>query len=147
MKKILRNDFIRFCLVGTLGFIINFILLTVLYKKIGIRLFFSQLFAAEVALFSNFLFHHHWTYKGHNVAKSITQLLIQFHASSWVAIIGSAILVSVGVHVLHLNYGLALVVSSIVALGWNYGWSKFGIWQHKHQSVPRASDLPAGSPK
>lgn len=127
---LLQIDFVRFCLVGASGFTINFILLTLLYKHLGLHAFVAQLISGEVALFSNFMLHHHWTYNKKNVVKSIKQLLWQFHATSWIAILGSALIVSVCIHTLHLNYILALVISSVIALAWNFLWSKYYIWKH-----------------
>lgn len=130
MEKIIRHHFVRFCLVGALGFVINYLILTLLYKLLGIPVFIAQLVAAEIALFSNFLLHHNWTYKGHGVQKGIGQLLIQFHASSWVAIVGTAGIISFCVDYLHLHYFPALVIASVLALGWNFLWSKYVIWRH-----------------
>lgn len=129
IKKLLKLDIVRFCLVGTLGFLINFTLLSILYKSVGLPIFVAQLVAAEIALFNNFLLHHHWTYKDNNVAKTLPKLIVQFHISSWTAIIGSAILVSAGVQYLKLNYLVALAISSVVALSWNFFWTKFVIWK------------------
>jgi len=132
MKKIFQVDFVRFCLVGAIGFVINFVLLTILYKVLHIHLFIAQLIAGEIALFSNFLMHHNWTYKHKKVKKTIPSLLWQFHVTSWIAIVGSALMVSGGVRYLHLHYFTALVLSSAVALLWNFGWSKLVIWKHHH---------------
>jgi dolichol-phosphate mannosyltransferase len=131
MQKLLRSDFVKFCIVGALGFVINLVILTLLYKVLHSPLFVSQLIAAEIALFSNFLFHHHWTYKGSGVRKTTSKLIVQFHLTSWVAVIGSALIVSGGVHILHLHYLPALVIAAAVAMLWNFGWSKFVIWR-KH---------------
>ena len=133
--RVLELDFIRFCIVGGTGFIINLILLTFLHKVLHIPTFIAQLVSAEVALFSNFMLHHHWTYKRNNVQKSLTGLLLQFHATSWPAIIGSALMVSAGERWLHLSSLFALVLSSIVVLCWNFFWSKFVIWKDVKQST------------
>jgi len=140
MRRLLKIDFVRFCIVGATGFVINFVLLTALYKGLHSPLFLAQVVAAEVALFSNFMFHHHWTYKASNVRKTISTLIIQFHLTSWVAVIGSALIVSFGVHVLHLGYFMALVVASATALFWNFAWSKFAIWRHHNE--PDHKDKP-----
>ncbi len=137
MRRLLKFDFVRFCIVGATGFVINFTLLTLFYKVFGWPLFWSQLIAAEISLFSNFLLHHTWTYKANKVDKTLLQLVIQFHVSSWAAILGSAFLVSGGVHWLHLGYLAALILSSVIALGWNFGWTKFVIW--------KGGPLPASS--
>src|SRR3990167_7331510 len=90
IKNLHKIDFVRFCIVGTLGFIINFGLLTLLFKVLNLHIFIAQLISSEIALFNNFVLHHNWTYKGNMTNKSIKTLLVQFHASSWTAIIGSA---------------------------------------------------------
>jgi dolichol-phosphate mannosyltransferase len=126
---LLRLDFIRFCIVGGTGFVINFALLLLFHRALGLQVFLAQLIAAEIALFSNFMLHHHWTYKAHKVTKTMPQLLIQFHATTWPAILGSAAMVTVGENTLHLSNLAALGVSSIIALLWNFGWSKYVIWR------------------
>jgi putative flippase GtrA len=140
MRKLLRLDFVRFCLVGALGFCINFFLLTLFYKIWGIPLFIAQLIAAEIALFSNFLFHHHWTYKHHNVGKAIATLLWQFHATSWTAIIGTAVIVSFCVQVLQWSYIAALVLAGFATLLWNFVWTKFVIWRHRGEAGLKAEN-------
>jgi putative flippase GtrA len=118
----------RFCIVGGLGFVINLILLTAFREYLHAPIYISQFFAAEIALFNNFMLHHYWTYRSHNVKKTIPKLIVQFHATSWPALLGSTIMVTVGVKVFHLHDVLALVISSLVALFWNFFWSKYVVW-------------------
>lgn len=127
--KLLKIDFIRFCVVGGTGFVINFSLLVFLQALLGLPIFLAQLISAEVALFSNFMLHHHWTYKNNKVEKSFYKLLVQFHSVAWPAIVGSAGMVSIGKHFFHLGNFVALVVSSTIVLLWNFVWSKFVIWR------------------
>lgn len=127
--RLLRKDFIRFCIVGALGFVINVILLKIFLEYIHLRIYIAQAIASEIALFSNFLLHHNWTYKKSGTKKNLRQLALQFHASSWVAIIGSALIVSVAVNTFQLPVVLALIISSVVALFWNFFWSKYIIWR------------------
>ena len=129
LEKLLKIEFIRFCIVGGMGFVINFIILVTLRNIFGFPVFLAQLIGAEIALFSNFMLHHHWTYKAHKVDKSLKQLIIQFHISSWPAIIGSALMVTGAEKYLHLNDALSLILSSAIALMWNFFWSKFIIWK------------------
>lgn len=129
LEHIFKLEFVRFCIVGGTGFMINFFLLAILPKVFGLPLLISQFIGAEVALFSNFMLHHHWTYKSHKVDKSMKSLIIQFHATSWPAVLGSTVMVYAGVRLLHLNKLEALAISSAIALVWNYAWSKFVIWR------------------
>src|SRR3989344_5315961 len=110
IKDLHKIDFVRFCIVGTLGFIINFSLLTFLFKVLGIHIFIAQLISSEIALFNNFVLHHNWTYRDNVTNKSIKNLLLQFHMSSWSAILGSAAIVAGGVKILKLNYIVALII-------------------------------------
>lgn len=129
IQKLLEIDFIRFCIVGGSGFVINLLILVGLTRFFNTPPFVAQLVGAEVGLFSNFMLHNHWTYKKHKVEKSLTTLIVQFHAVSWPAIGGSALMVWAGVSLLHESKVLSLVVSSVVGLGWNFAWSKYVIWR------------------
>lgn len=129
-QHLIKIEFVRFCIVGGTGFVINFIILTILHRLLNFPVFIAQLIGAEVALFSNFMMHHHWTYKSHKVEKTITKLVIQFHATTWPAVLGSALMVTAGEKLLHLNNLLALAVSSIIALLWNFVWSKYVVWRN-----------------
>jgi dolichol-phosphate mannosyltransferase len=129
LRHLIKIDFVRFCIVGGTGFVINFIILTLLHKTFHTPVFIAQFIGAEVALFSNFMLHHHWTYKGHGVKKGLSKLLVQFHATTWPAILGSALMVTAGEKFLHFGNLLALAVSSVIALLWNFGWSKYVIWR------------------
>lgn len=115
--------------MGTLGFIINFVLLTVLYKWLGLPIIIAQIIASELSLFNNFMFHQYWTYRHDSAKKPFSRLIIQFHITSWVAIIGSTVLVSFMVGILHMDYVLALIISSGIALFWNFFWTRFAIWR------------------
>lgn len=129
IQRLLKIDFIRFSIVGGTGFVINFAILIILTKSFDVSTIFAQLIGAEVALFCNFTLHNKWTYKNRNVKKSFKSLLIQFHATSWPAILGSTLMVSVMVDSFHLSKFVALVISSLIALIWNYVWSKFVVWK------------------
>lgn len=128
-KRLLKIDFVRFCIVGGTGFVINFIILDILHRVFNVPIFVAQLIGAEISLFCNFMLHHHWTYKAHKVKKSMGRLLIQFHATSWPATLGSALMVTGGEKFLHLADIWALAVSSSIVLAWNFFWSKYIIWR------------------
>lgn len=129
MKKLLAKDFVRFGIVGGIGFVVNFIILTLLYKVLNSPILIAQLLAGEIALLCNFLLHNKWTYNSHNVQKSFRQLIIQFHVTSWIAVIGVAIIVTVGIDVFHLHYFVALMIAAATAMLWNFCWTKYVIWR------------------
>ncbi len=139
--RLLRRDFVRFCIVGASGFIINMILLKLFFEFVHLRIYIAQALAAEIALFTNFILHHNWTYKKTKSKKTIKQLLVQFHATSWVAILGSALVVSLGVNTFKLPIIASLVIASALALFWNFFWSKYIIWRNaEHKEVGDKGD-------
>lgn len=129
LERLIKIDFIRFCIVGGTGFIINFIFLATLPKFFGAPIPVAQFIGAEIALFSNFIMHNNWTYKDKKVKKSMTKLLVQFHATTWPAILGSTLMVSAGVEFFRLSKLEALIISSVISLLWNFVWTKFVIWR------------------
>jgi putative flippase GtrA len=130
VKHLLKIDFIRFCIVGGTGFVINFAILALLHRFTHLPIFYAQLVGSEIALFSNFMLHHHWTYKAYKVDKSFPKLLLQFHATTWPAILGSTFMVTFFVGVFRFDDLFALAASSFIALFWNFGWSKYVIWRN-----------------
>ena len=129
MLRLIKIDFVRFCIVGATGLALNLVLLIMLPKLFGFTVPLAQLIGSEIALFSNFILHVNWTYKSKHVKKSILKLIVRFHATSWPAILGSVFKVSFSVDFLHLSKLLALLISSSIALLWNFGWTKFVIWK------------------
>lgn len=127
--RLLKIDFIRFCIVGGTGFLINLVILVFLNKVLDMHIFLAQLIGAEIALFSNFRLHDIWTYKHHRVEKKRHRMLVQFHMTTWPAILGSALMVTAFEKLLDFNNATALAVSSLIALLWNFFWSKYVVWR------------------
>lgn len=130
IPEVIQPHHIKFLVVGAVGFVINFILLFVLHSKLHINLLASQLVAAESALLSNFYWHNRWTY-GERAKTSLLKRLAQFHATAWVGAGIATVTLLVLANIFHVNYLVALVVGSGLALVWNYIWSNFVIWKNK----------------
>ena len=131
ISRLFRQDFVRFCIVGALGFLINLAFLSLLFRALRWPVIVAQLASAEVAYLSNFFLHHSWTYAQRS-DKTIGQLLSQFHMSVWSGLLLSTLIVYAMVDILHQNYIEGLVVASALVLFWNYFWTKFYIWRHGH---------------
>ena len=129
-NNLLKIDFIRFGLVGSVGFTTNFIFLSLLFKILKIEILISQLLAGEIALIVVFMFHNHWTYKGHEHISNIRKF-ISFHATQWSGQLLILLIVAIGVKLLKVNYGLSLVVASIIVMFWNYAWTKLYVFKSK----------------
>ncbi|MGB1252164.1 MAG: GtrA family protein [Candidatus Promineifilaceae bacterium] len=79
--------FLKFVVVGSIGFIVDFGTLTVLVEAFGINELIANVFSFTAAVISNFLFNRYWTYPDSR-SKDIWQQLIQF---SLVNIVGLGI--------------------------------------------------------
>ena len=129
-NRLLKIDFIRFGIVGSIGFIVNYIFLTILYKHLNIEIIVSQLISGEIALLCNFLFHNFWTYKGHKHIPFYKKLF-NFHLTS---LSGQVIILtteSLIVKGFKINYAIALIVASGIAMFWNFFWTKYYVFKSK----------------
>src|SRR5262245_10944096 len=104
VRRVLKIDFFRFCIVGAIGFVINTIFLTLTHGVLKINIVVAQLISGEAGLISNFFWHNHWTYKHQNHQDvPFWTKFGRFHASSWSGIVIMTAIVSVGTAVIKLN--------------------------------------------
>ena len=133
VERLLRQDFVRFCVVGGVGFLINLVILKLLHDAWHWPIVLATLIGAEVAYFSNFLFHNSWTYKhGQRAEKSFRRLLVQFHLSAWSGMLLNTVIVYVAVVMFRQDSAVGLIIASLIVLFWNYFWTKFYIWRREH---------------
>lgn len=135
-QHLLKIDFLRFAVVGTVGFTITAILLRILHGALGLHITIATFISSELALLSNFSFHEKWTYNQHDHShKSLTTKFIHFHMSSWSGVVLITILESVGVKVFHLNYLISLVFAAGITMFWNFFWTKYFIFKGRTPAV------------
>ncbi len=146
LANLLKQDFVKFCIVGALGFLINLTLLRWLLHVVGLPVYFAQPLSGEVAYLSNFFFHHIWTYRGRS-NKDLPRLLVEFHAASWSGMLLTAVIVSTLIGVFRVSDTLSLAAASAVVLFWNYFWTKFFIWRHAEQSASAAPVVVETAPE
>ena len=77
IKPVELTRFIKFGVVGSIGFIVDFGTLTILVEIFGIIALIANAFSFTAAVCSNFLFNRYWTYPDSR-SKDIWQQLIQF---------------------------------------------------------------------
>lgn len=71
------SRFIKFAVVGSIGFIVDFGTLTMLVEIFGLFEIFANVFSFSAAVVSNFLFNRYWTYPDSR-SKDIWRQLAQF---------------------------------------------------------------------
>jgi|GEM_PF-527182 len=129
-ERALKIDFVRFFIVGSVGFTLTAIGLRLFHGMLGIHITLATLMSSEIGLLSNFFFHLHWTYNkvDHSHKTPLTKF-VHFHMSSWSGVVLITILESVGVKLLHLNYLVSLVGAAGITMFWNFFWTKYYIFK------------------
>jgi putative flippase GtrA len=126
--KLFSHEIIRFLFIGGIGFIVNFLMLTVLYHLLKMPIVIADTISAEVSLVVTFFGYNFWAFTGHHHISKRNKFL-KFQISAGVGIILNISTVSILVRYAHLFYGLSLVFGTIVGLTWNYTLNKKVIFQ------------------
>lgn len=135
-EQLLRIDFIRFGIVGTVGFTVTAVFLKLFHVSFGIDVIPATFLSSELGMLSNFIFHEKWTYKyNDHKGKSVWKKLVHFHMSSWSGVVLITLIESVGVKVFNLDYLVALVIAAVITMFWNFFWTKYFIFTHRTPSV------------
>lgn len=122
--------FMKFCIVGGSGTIVN---LTILYllTTSGLFYLYSGGIAIEAGLLTNFFLNNVWTFGDIEVSgiKDISKALVRDHLVRSGGIVINMLMLWVLTHFLGVYYILSQVFGIIVATVWNYGGNKWWTWQ------------------
>lgn len=132
MKRAIYGPFLKFCIVGIIGFTINTIVLEVLVK-FGYHPSFGSAIGAEFAIMSNFLWNNTWTFKSNKVTgRRLIHKFIQFNTASFGAILLQAGTVAVGTAFFGLpSYRYFYIIGVGFGLIWNYTMYSRVIWKRQ----------------
>lgn len=130
LKRIYSLQFIRFGIVGTIGFIINTIVLELLVRQ-SIYPVISSVAGAECAIISNFILNNMWTFGDRRVSGfGIIPKFFQFNMTSLGALLIQAGFVWLGTSRFgHQAYFESYIIGVIVGLAWNYTMYSKVIWK------------------
>lgn len=120
------SSFVKFCLVGASGVIVDMSLLYLLSdpNMLGLGLTRSKIMAAEAAIFSNFMLNELWTFRSASLQQpSFGARARRFLAFN--AICSAGLLLNVIILNVLFNYGgvnryLANAIAIVAVTGWNY---------------------------
>lgn len=127
-----EKGFIKFCTVGTIGFIINALFLEVFYR-LGIRPGPAAAMGAELAIISNFLLNNFWTFSTQRITKPLKLIkkFLQFNFTSIGAVAIQGIVVGLGTSFLGDEWRLIFMTLAVVFLIIPYSWLIYNrvIWK------------------
>lgn len=155
------RTFIKFLIVGTIGYLVNQITLFIVYDSpvfwflpeqrtrvdLGlfahrdVRLLIATIVAVEAAIVSNFLWHERWTFRERDRSASKRWRFAKFNSTS----IGSPIISVTTVNILTPMFGISPYLTNtigiILGMTWNWLWNTFVIWPVKKHKPDRKTDL------
>lgn len=99
-----HSSFVKYVIVGATGFVLDFGILYLLYKKAGFNISLAQAISAEVAIFSNFMFNNFWSFKHKKIDNTLRSFLKSFGKFNSVAL-GSLIIQTVAITIFHYYQG------------------------------------------
>ncbi len=132
VKRAIYGPFLKFCIVGGIGFTINTILLEI-FVKLGFHPSVGSAIGAEFAIMSNFFWNNAWTFKSDKVTgQKLIRKFIQFNTASFGAILLQAGTVAVGTAFLGLpSYRFFYIIGVGFGLIWNYTMYSRVIWKRQ----------------
>ncbi len=136
-KRAIYGPFLKFCVVGTIGFVINTILLELLVT-LGFHPSIGSAVGAEFAILSNFLWNNSWTFRASRVTglRSV-QKFLQFNTASFGAILLQAGTVAMGTVFFGIpSYRFFYLVGVGFGLVWNYALYSRVIWKRQPYMSP-----------
>ncbi|MDO8621573.1 MAG: glycosyltransferase [Candidatus Levybacteria bacterium] len=135
IKELIYGSFGKFLVVGSTGFVINILLYAFFINNTKLSLFFSNIIAAQFAIFSNYNLNNLWTFKerkGVNLSSYLWKMLQFFITSN----IGVWLIQSGTIKVGELIYGrkypyIYFIIGTGLLLIWNFTMYSRVIWK-KH---------------
>lgn len=120
----------KFMVVGTIGFIINTLLL-IAFVAMKMHPAIASALGAECAIISNFILNNNWTFHGRKISgERIAGKFLQFNLTSLGALGIQSVSVWIGVYLLGYNvYFLFYILGVGIGLIWNYLMYSRVIWK------------------
>lgn len=132
LKEILTPQFIKFCVVGFIGFIVNSVGLEVFYR-LGLTPGLAAAVGAEGAIISNFTLNNIWTFKEKQITEmgKLVSKFVQFNITSGGALVIQAVVVGLGTWIFGDQWRMLFLVIAIgfFVIPYNYFMYTRFIWR------------------
>lgn len=132
-----HSSFIKFVIVGIIGFIIDFGLSYFLIEKLKKPVWFSTLISTETAIISNFLLNNFWSFKHKKIEKGIKNYLFNFLKFNIISS-GSIFIQTSGIQILVLIFGHSgwiiykILIITFIIIPYSYILYNKLIWREKN---------------
>lgn len=130
IEEMFQGSFIKFMIVGSIGFLINTIILEILVQ-FGMHPALGTAIGAEFAIVSNFYFNNSWTFRIHKVTGREQKIkFVQFNVASLGGILIQSVSIAIGTHIFGLlSYRVFYLIGISMGLLWNYTMYSRVVWK------------------
>ncbi|MBI5449536.1 glycosyltransferase family 2 protein [Candidatus Gottesmanbacteria bacterium] len=130
VKERLKSSFGKFLVVGTVGFILNTLVLEI-FVLLGFHPTIGSAVGAECAIISNFFLNNHWTFQHRRIGKNqVVSKFIQFNGTSLGALFIQSGIVAAGTFTMGVAaYRQFYIFGIVLGLLWNYFMYSRVIWK------------------
>ena len=124
------EDFIRYCLVGLVGMLVNIGAYLLLNRYFQIPLQVASLIAIETSIVSNFLLNNYWTFKTRPKKLSMIRRLLNFHIAAGISgLLFYYLFFLLLTTVLGINDVLSILLATTTGTISNYTINSFWTWR------------------
>jgi len=135
----LHSSFIKFVIVGTIGFLIDFTLSFLFIEKIKLSIWISTVISSEVAIISNFFCNNFWSFSHKKVTHAFLSYIKKFSHFNLVAV-GSIIIQAILLHFAtvifpaYLWYIYKTIIIIAIIIPYSYYMYNYVIWKKKSRT-------------
>lgn len=126
--------FIKYCIIGMTGIIVNTIVLFIFTDKLGIFYLLSSGMAYEISIITNFILNDIWTFNDNVIHNRSHNFLTRAIYFNWAMIIGALfgiMLLYIFTEFLSIDYILSNIISIFIVTIWRYHASITLVWKIK----------------
>ena len=125
------ENFVKYCLVGSSGVLVNLSIYYALTRFLGINALLGYPIAIEVSILTNFVLNNFWTFKSRQTDKSMINRLLSFHLVAGVAGLINYLSFVMMLSLLSINDLLAVLLGIGVGIIFNYSGNS--LWTFRRQ--------------
>lgn len=125
------HRFIKFCIIGGIGAIVNIAILHMLTEYLGVYYVLSGAVAIESGLLSNFVLNKIWAFKDRRIkgSRAIIRALYRDHIVRSGGILINLFILWFLTSVIGVYYLLSQIIGIFIAMIWNFGGNKWFTWE------------------
>ena len=130
MQLLLIEEFLKYFLIGSIAFGVDFTVLYISTEWIGLHYLISAAFGFSIGLVVNYLFSVNWVFKYRRM-KNITVEFSIFSLVGFIGLIWNEFFMWFFTHIFLGKYLLAKIPTTILVFLWNFSARKFLLFRRK----------------